>query len=264
MTAPAPRKLGLINKLGCQTLCRRGLMRLWRWSWTSIAGVCVSSALLLAVFLIAAGSGANIAPGLSVGTFVAPGVVLFAVSYSAFETSAVLVLEDKIEGTISEILMAPLAPLELLTGLILPPLFNALLAGAVVFVATMPFADYTFVDPLLALSFAVLDALVFTLIGVLAGLWADKWEHYGGVEAFLMLPLGFLSGAFFALSSLPEAARVAVICNPLYHAVNGLRAGLTGHSETNPGLGALYLAALSLSLTLLLWRLIAQGYKVRA
>ena len=263
MTAPAPRKLGLVNRLGCRTLCRRSLLRLWRWSWTSILGVCLSSTLLLAVFLIAAGEGANMVPGLSVGTFVAPGVVLFAMSYAAFESSAVLILEDKIGETISEILMAPLGPVELVTGLVLAPLANALLAGGVVFAATLPFVDYSFTDPAIAAAFAIANALVFTLMGALIGLWADKWEHYGAADAFVMLPLGFLSGGFFALSGLPEAARIAVLCNPLYHAVNGMRAGLTGQVETPLAWGVLYLGSLGMALSLLLWWLIARGYKVR-
>jgi ABC-2 type transport system permease protein len=224
----------------------------------------VSSTLLLAVFLIAAGEGVTMAPGVTVGTFVAPGVVLFAVSYAAFESSAVLILEDKIGETISEILMAPLGPLELVAGLVLAPLANALVAGGAVFVATLPFVDYNFSNPALALAFAGANALIFTLVGALIGLWADKWEHYGAADAFVMLPLGFLSGGFFALSGLPEAARIAVLCNPIYHAVNGMRAGLTGQVETPLVWGAFYLAGLGAALSLLLWWLIARGYKVRA
>ena len=264
MPRPAPRRIGSVNGLGCWTLCRRGLLRFWRWSWSSLGGICVSSVLLLAVFTLAAGSQGEMVPGMSVGTFVGPGVLFFAISYTAFESGAVLILEDKIEGTIAEVLMAPLAPLEMTAGFMLPPVVNALAAGLAVFLVTLPFTDYVFADPAMTLAFAVLDALVFALAGGLVGLWADKWEHYGAAEAFLMLPLGFLSGSFFDLASLPEPARALVQINPLFHAVNGGRSGLTGFSESSLALGAAFLVCLAVPLALLLWRLVFSGYKVRA
>ena len=260
---PSPRPIGAMNGLGCWTLCRRGLLRFWRWSWSSLGGACVSSVLLLAVFTLAAGEQGETIRGLSVGTFVAPGVLFFAIAHTAFESGAVLILEDKIEGTLSEVLMAPLAPMEMTAGFIVPPMANALVAGAVVFLVTLPFADYLFANPGVTLAFALLDALVFALIGGLVGLWADKWEHYGAAEAFLMLPLGFLSGGFFALDSLPEPARAMVQLNPLFHAVNGGRGGLTGVAEREPLLGAVFLLVLALFLAFVLWRLVISGYKVR-
>jgi ABC-2 type transport system permease protein len=264
MPGPAPRLIGSVNGLGCWTLCRRGLLRFWRWSWSSLGGICVSSVLLLAVFTLAAGERGEVVPGLSIGTFVAPGVLFFAIAHTAFESAAVLILEDKIEGTISEVLMAPLTPVEMTTGFVVPPIANALAAGVAVFLVTLPFADYAFGNPGLTLVFAVLDALVFAVAGGLVGLWADKWEHYGAAEAFLMLPLGFLSGGFFALDSLPDFAQPIIQANPLFHAVNGGRAGLTGFSESAPALGAAFLLIVAVSFAFILWRLVLKGYKVRS
>lgn len=264
MPGPAPRPIGSVNGLGCWTLCRRGLLRFWRWSWSSLGGICVSSVLLLAVFTLAAGERGEVVPGLSIGTFVAPGVLFFAIAHTAFESAAVLILEDKIEGTISEVLMAPLTPVEMTTGFVVPPIANALAAGVAVFLVTLPFADYAFGNPGLTLVFAVLDALVFAVAGGLVGLWADKWEHYGAAEAFLMLPLGFLSGGFFALDSLPDFAQPIIQANPLFHAVNGGRAGLTGFSESAPALGAAFLLIVAVSFAFILWRLVLKGYKVRS
>jgi ABC-2 type transport system permease protein len=263
MSGPAPRPIGSLNGLGCWTLCRRGLLRFWRWSWSTLGGICVSSVLLLAVFILAAGERGEVVPGLSIGTFVAPGVLFFAIAHTAFEGAAVLILEDKIEGTISEVLMAPLTALEVTAGFVVPPMISALGAGVAVFLVTLPFADYVFSNPGLTLVFAVLDALVFALAGGLVGLWADKWEHYGAAEAFLMLPLGFLSGGFFALDSLPAFARPIIQANPLFHAVNGGRDGLTGFSESAPGLGAAFLLVLAVPFALVLWSLVRSGYKVR-
>ena len=177
--SPSPREFGRVNVLGCWSYFLRGLLRFWRWSWTSILGVCVSSGLLLVVFIIAGREG-SLAAGLSIADFVAPGMILFASSMTAFEGGATLVLEDKIEGTIADVLMAPLSSAEMLVGMVLPPVFNAVATGLAIFGLTLFFTDYSYVSPLLSFAFLVLNALLFALVGALVGLWADKWDHYGG------------------------------------------------------------------------------------
>ncbi len=259
---PAPREFGRLNALGCWSYFRRGLLRFWRVSWTSILGACVSSGLLLVVFMIAGREG-SLAAGLSIAEFVAPGVILFASSMMAFEGGATLMLEDKIEGTIADVLMAPLSTGEMLVGMVLPPVFNAVATGLAVFGVTLIFTDFSFSAPLLSFAFLILNALFFALVGALVGLWADKWDHYGGAQAFLMLPLGFLSGAFFSLDALPQIGKVLVYLNPLFHSVDAARFGLTGYGQSSALIGAVVLISLSVLLTIVLWRLVHSGYKVR-
>ena len=161
---PRPRQFGRFNSLGCWSYCKRGLVRLMRWSLATLGGTCVSSGLLLAVFFLA-GRELDIAGGLSVASFIAPGIILFASSQTAFESGAMLVLEDKIEGTISDVLMAPLSPLEIVAGMIIPALLNALVAAALVFALSFLFADYSMPSPGLALAFLILNASIFSLFG---------------------------------------------------------------------------------------------------
>ena len=101
------------------------------------------------------------------------------------------------------------------------------------------------------------------LLGTFIGLWADRWEHYAMAENFVILPLGFLSGTFFTLSSLPEAARPLIALNPVFQAVGGVRYALTGYAETALLPGALLLGGLILFLWCLLWRLFVVGYKLK-
>ncbi|MDX1401310.1 MAG: ABC transporter permease [Kiloniellales bacterium] len=259
---PGPRQFGRFNGLGCWSYCKRGVIRLMRWSLATLGGTCVSSGLLLAVFVLA-GRDVNMAAGLSTASFIAPGIVLFASAYSAFEGGAVLVLEDKIEGTISDVLMAPLSALEIVAGMVVPALLNALAAAFLVFALSFFFTDYSLPAPGLALTFLVLNVLVFSLFGALIGLWAEKWDHFGGAQAFFMLPLGFISGAFFSIDALPELGRILLQLNPLYHAVAGVRLGLTGHGTGEPLVSILVLSGLSATLAVILWRLVVSGYKVR-
>ncbi len=263
MTPLVPRRFYLINLRGVWTLYRRGLVRFLRLSWHSIGGPCVSSLLFLAVFMLAAGQTGDALGGLGIGAFIAPGVVLFSLCQGAYEGAAFNVLEDKLEGMMGDILAAPLVAGEILFGYVLPAASMALLVSGLVLAMTALFVDLSLPAPLVALGFAALIALLFAQFGALAGLWADRWEQYSLAENFVVLPLGFLSGTFFSLAALPDFARAVVLGNPVFHAVNGFRYGLTGYSEGPLLAGALVLVLLNTMLGLLTWRLFAAGYKLK-
>ncbi len=263
LAPPQPRRFGAVNWLGLGTLVRRGLLRFLRMVWGSLGGPCISSLLFLAVFVVAASDMGELAPGIGVMQFIAPGIVMFGLGHAAFENAAFPVLDGKLEGTIGDILAAPLTPLEILAGYVLPAVLNALIIGAVILLLASLFVGWQLHAAAAALGFAAGAALLFALLGTLTGIWADKWEHYSMAENFLVLPLGFLSGSFFSLASLPEAGRLVIALNPVFYAVDGFRYGLTGHAESSLLLGAGLLAALDLALWVLAWRLFASGYKIK-
>jgi ABC-2 type transport system permease protein len=98
---------------------------------------------------------------------------------------------------------------------------------------------------------------------MLIGLWADKWEHYAAAETFLMMPLMLLSGTFYSIEVLPEIGRDIIAGNPMFYLIDGVRAGLIGHAESDLAVGGLFLLLLCLGLGMLLWRLLERGYKIR-
>jgi ABC-2 type transport system permease protein len=263
MATPAPRRFGAVNWRGLGALAGRGVRRFFKEALESLGGPAVSSLLLLAVFALAAGGAVEIVPGMALTAFLAPGIAVFVLGHAAFEHAAVPLLYDKLEGMIGDLLAAPLSPLEILTGYLLAALCNALLVGALVLALAFLFVDLRIYDLSALLGFALAAALLFALLGTLVGLWAERWERYAMAESFLVLPLGFLSGTFFTLSSLPEAARPLIAFNPVFQAVGGVRYALTGYAETALLPGALGLAALDLALWLLVWRLFAVGYKLK-
>ncbi|MEM7225175.1 MAG: ABC transporter permease [Pseudomonadota bacterium] len=264
MSVPQPRQVGIISWLGIRALLRRALTRFMKESWNSIGGPIVSSLLFLAVFALAAGGRAEIVPGLGVLAFVAPGLVVVVMGMNAFTYAAMPLLEDKIEGIIMDLLAAPLSAFELVCGYALAATFCGLLVGTLVLALTGLFVDYAIHDLAALVGFGVLAALLFAVLGALVGLWADRWEHYSAAENFLILPLGFLSGAFFSLAELPELARQLIALNPIFYLIDGVRYGLTGHAEANLGAGVLYVGSLTLVLWVLLWRLFVRGYKIKA
>jgi ABC-2 type transport system permease protein len=241
----------------------RGVWRFFRFGLEMLGGPLVSSLLFLLVFVVGQGDLGDMVPGVALREFIAPGVVIYAVAYTAFENAAGMIVFDKMEGTIADVQMAPLSPLEVMAGFALSSATCGLASGVLVCLATAIFVDYSHFDATLVLGFAVAAALFFALLGTIAGLWAERWDHYGAVEGFLVVPLGLLSGTFFTVERLPEAFRDWIYFNPVFYAIDGFRAGLIGHAETSPALGAGILAALNLGLALLAWRLFAAGYKIK-
>ena len=260
---PQPRHFGPVNTRGLWTLYRRGVNRHIKWGWESLGGPCASALLFLAIFTLAAGDRLSFDAGLTVAQFIAPGIVIFSLAHAAYESAAAALIHDKHEGCIADLLGAPLSPLELVLGHVGAAATNGLITGAAVLALALLFADLSWHAGWALIGFALLTALLFGAVGTLTGLWADRWEHYSAVESFIMLPLMFLSGAFFTLDSLPQAAQLAVLANPLFHAVDGLRFGLTGFAQENTLLGAGLLLIATLALSLLAWRLFAIGYKVK-
>ena len=259
---PRFRGLGALNWRGMWSLVRREQMRFWRYAGESIAGPAVSSLMFLAVFQLALGDEGPL-PGVTMAQFLVPGIAMFSLAHSAFESAAVPLFNDKIEGIITDVLGAPLTPLEVISALALGAAGNALITTAVVLALMAVFVELPLVAPLAAFGFALAAALLFALLGLIVAICAERWDHYSAAETFLVFPIAVLSGAFFAVSSLPAEVQWLFRANPVFHALEGFRFGFTGQSQEPPLLAAAVLAAMIAGLGLLAWRLYARGYKLK-
>jgi ABC-2 type transport system permease protein len=261
--APRPRRFGAVNWRGLWSLYRRDVVRFFRYWLESLGGPAVSSLLFLAVFDLALGDPDRLVQGVTLAQFIAPGIVMFSLTHSAFESAAVPIIYDKHEGMIGDIIGAPMTPLEIVAAYALSATSNAITTGAVILALMALFVPLPPHAIALVLGFAVASALLFALVGIVVGIWSDRWDNYSAAETFLMLPLGLLSGAFFPVENLPEAARWIFAINPVFHAVEGFRAGFTGQAQESLLVAAAVLAVLIAGLGLLAWRLFAAGYKIK-
>ena len=259
-----PAGYRLVNWRGLWALYfDRGVWRFLRFGLEMLGGPLVSSLLFLLVFVVGQGSLSEMQPGVGVEEFIAPGIVLYAVIYTSFSNAAAMIVFDKMEGTIADVQMAPLSPLEVMAGFTLSSATCGLASGLLVGLATLVFVDYSYFGATVILGFAVAAALLFALLGTIAGLWAERWDHYGAVEGFVIVPLGLLSGTFYSVERLPEAFRDWIYFNPVFYAIDGFRSGFIGQAETSLAQGAAILGALILVLGFLAWRLVAAGYKIK-
>ena len=260
---PVLRRMGAANWSGLWAHYKRCVMVFFHFVALELGGPVVTSLLFLAVFTLALGGAGEWRPGVSVTQFIAPGIVMFMILHQGFQHAAFMILEDKLEGTIADTLMAPLSALEILAGYVLGAATTAVVVGAVLIALLTPLVGLPLGAPWAIALYGVAAAVLFALIGVLVGIWAERWEHYSAAESFLILPLGVMSGAFFGLDALAEEARWLVAINPVHYAIEGFRWGFFQISESALTLGFGLLVALNLMLFMLNWRLMAIGYKLK-
>jgi len=230
----------------------------------SIAGPAITSLIFLAVFQIALGDRPDPMPGVTLAQFLAPGIVMFSLANGAFEASAVALFHDKIEGMIGDILGAPMTPLEAVAAFALAAASNALVTASVILAIMAVFIDLPLHAPLAIAGFALGAALLFALLGVIVGICAERWDHFSAAETFLVFPIALLSGAFFAVSSLPAEVQWLFKANPVFHALEGFRYGFVGQAQESLVLAAGVLLSLIGVSGALAWRLFAKGYKLKA
>ncbi len=260
----AVREFGLVNGRGLMVLCRRGIGRFLAQWQESLAGPLASSFLFLLVFVLARGGRGDVWPGVDWASFIAGGIVMFSACHAAFESLAMNLLHDKMEGMMQDVVAAPLTPLEIVLGWLSSAVVNGFLVGCLVGLVMMPFVDWHLIWPLSSLLFALLGILLFALVGLLVGLWAEKWDHYAFAETFLILPLALLSGTFYLKEDLPAMGETLLQLNPVFYAFDGFRAGLLGRADSSALVGQAYLLALCLLLALLAWQLVARSWRLKA
>ena len=261
---PSPRAFGRVNWLGLASLYRREVTRyLAEWPET-LGGAAVSALLFLAVFHLALEAAPAPLPGVSLVAFLVPGLITVTVAQKSFEAAAYSILFDKLEGTIADVLTPPLSAGERALAYAAAAASSGLAAGSVVAAVLIPFAPWPKISPLPLAFFAAAVAVFHALFGIAAGLKADRWDNLAATQTFVLVPLIYLSGAFFPTAELPEAGRLAVLLNPVHYAVDGMRFAWLGSSELSPGPGAALLLLLDLALLALVWRLFARGYKLKA
>ena len=259
------RHYGPVNWRGLWVFySRKAILRFLRYGLESIAGPVVSSCIFVTVFVLALDGGTAMSPGLTLAQFVIPGIAMFTLAQVAFDSAAVMIIHDKHDGIIEDVLMAPLTPLEVTLGYTLGAATNGLITGGVLMGIFTLFVDLPFTHPFLALAFALGGTLLFALVGVVVGIWAERWDHFSAAETFLVMPLGLLSGTFFSLDRVPAAFDWLLLGNPMFHAINGFRLALTGHSDAPVWIGSLFVVGLTLLLGFVAWRLFAVGYRIKA
>ncbi|MDZ4761937.1 MAG: ABC transporter permease [Alphaproteobacteria bacterium] len=264
--ALAPRAYGSVNWIGLWTLCLRETRRFWKVGMQTLFAPVVSSILMLFVFKLAIPGGAALPGGLDFASFLTPGIVMMAVLTNAFANTSSSLIIAKVQGNSVDFLMPPLSPIELTLGFLSGSVTRGVLVGLVTYVSVWAMQITPFnVEHVWAIAYyAIIGSLFMGAVGLLGGIWADKFDHMAAVQNFVIAPLTMLSGTFYPLSRLGDPFESISHANPFFHLIDGFRYGFTGQHEGDLAFGAIYVLAITLALCALCWRLLRSGYKLKA
>jgi ABC-2 type transport system permease protein len=258
------RRFGAVNWIGLRTLYGREVRRFASIYAQTVMAPVLTSALFMLVFILAFGERRGEVAGIGFAAFLAPGILMMSVIQNAFANSSSSILVAKIQGNIVDTLMPPLSPGEVLVGYALGGATRGVVCAVVTGVMIFPFAGVGLAHPLWAAGFILSGSLMLALMGVLAGIYADKFDQMSAITNFVITPLSFLSGTFYSITVLPEPFLTLSHFNPFFYLIDGFRYGAVGVSDADPALGLAVTMAMNIVLAAIGWRWFHRGYHLKS
>lgn len=261
---PEPRGYAGVNWLGLKTLYLREVRRFWKVGMQTVAAPVVTTLLYMLIFVVATQGARGVVAGVSYAGFIAPGLVMMAILNNAFANASSSLIQAKIMGTAPDFLTPPLTPAELAAGFSLGAATRGVFVGLITALAVIPFAGFHMAQPWAVVFYALGAALMLGMVGVLAGVWAEKFDHLATVTNFVIMPLTFLSGTFYQVGRLPEPFATASHYNPFFYLIDGLRYGYIGHADGSLAVGVVMTLVLNALLAVACWRLFKSGWRLKS
>ena len=196
--------------------------------------------------------------------FLFPGLIMMTIIQNAFMNNSSSILMSKVQGNIVDLLMPPLSNVEIILAFTLAGITRGLASAVACALVMMPFIEVTVYNLWIILIFAILASAIMSLIGMISGIWAEKWDHLGTVGNFVIVPLSFLSGTFYSITVLPDAIQRASLINPFFYMIDGFRFGFLGASDSSISHAFTILIIVLISLIVINYLMLKTGYKLRA
>ncbi|MDE2416647.1 MAG: ABC transporter permease [Burkholderiales bacterium] len=249
---------------GWQMLLYKEVLRFWKVSFQTVAAPVLTAVLYLMIFGHVLEDHVKVYDSISYTAFLVPGLVMMSILQNAFANSSSSIIQSKIMGNMVFLLLTPLSHWHWFVAYVGSSIARGLVVGGGVFLVTAWFTHLSFVAPWWILVFAILGAALLGTLGLIAGLWAEKFDQLAAFQNFIIMPMTFLSGVFYSIGSLPEFWQRMSHLNPFFYMIDGFRHGFFGVSDASPwlSLGVVGLAlAVSSALAIYLLRI---GYKIRS
>jgi len=249
--------------IGFQTLLYKEVLRFWKVALQTVMAPVMTALLYLLIFGHAFQSRVEVYPGVAYTSFLIPGLVMMSVLQNAFSNSSSSLIQSKITGNLVFMLLPPLSHWEIFSAYTLASMVRGLMVGFGVFIVTIWFVPVSFAAPLYIVAFAILGSAILGILGLIAGIWAEKFDQLAAFQSFLIMPLTFLSGVFYSTYALPPLWREVSRLNPFFYMIDGFRYGFFGASDIDPLKSLAIVASFAVVLTILALRMLARGYKLR-
>ncbi|MBL8416368.1 MAG: ABC transporter permease [Propionivibrio sp.] len=247
---------------GFRTLLYKEVLRFWKVSFQTVAAPVLTALLYLLIFSHVLDAQVLV-NGVRYAAFLIPGLVMMSVLQNAFANSSSSLIQSKVTGSIVFVLLPPISYVEFFLAYVVAALLRGLMVGLGVLVATAWLAPLTFVAPFWILAFAIMGGGIMGSLGMIAGIWADKFDQLAGFQNFLIMPLTMLSGVFYSIHSLPLFWQQVSHFNPVFYMIDGFRFGFFGVSDVAPGTSLAVVAVSFIIVALTTLALLRSGYKLR-
>ena len=252
------------NFLSVWSLFKKEVLRFMKVGIQTVIGPAVSSLLFLAVFNLALGRSVPTINGFGFASFIAPGLIMMTILQNAFANSASSIGQAKSQGSIVDVLMAPLGDFELTLGYVGGSVIRGLICGIVTSIGILIFIPLSIYSFSALVFYAFMGSLMMGSMGTIVGIWADKWDQQQGITNFIVLPLTFLSGTFYSISRLPDIWQNFAIFNPFFYNIDGFRYAFLGQSDSSLFIGSITLIIINFLLFFLCYLMFKTGYKLRS
>ena len=262
-TTPSAVPVKGFQALGFLTLLKKEMLRFFKVSFQTVAAPVLTALLYLLIFSHVLEGNVKVFEGIGYTSFLVPGLVMMSVLQNAFANSSSSVIQSKITGNIVFVLLPPLSHWELYAAYVIAAMVRGMVVGFGVFIVTVWFTHISFVSPLWILSFALLGSALLGTLGLIGGVWADKFDQIAAFQNFFIMPMTFLSGVFYSVKSLPAFWQGLSHLNPFFYMVDGFRYGFFGKSDVSPWVSLGVVAAALGVVAAIALRMLSSGYKLR-
>jgi ABC-2 type transport system permease protein len=248
---------------GFSTLFYKELLRFYKVSFQTILAPVLTALLYLLIFSHVLDAHVEVYPGVRYAAFLVPGLAMMSLLQNAFANSSSSLIQSKVTGNIVFVLLPPLSHLEFFAAYVLAAAVRGLVVGAGVFLVTVIFIPVPVHNLLWVLAFALFGAAILGAMGIIAGIWADKFDQLAAFQNFVIVPATFLSGVFYSIHSLPPFWQQVSHLNPFFYMIDGFRHGFFGASDVSPWLSLAIVAGFLFALSFATLALLKRGYKLR-
>jgi len=256
--------MSAIDLAGAGTLFRKEVLRFWKVAFQTVAAPVLTAVLYLLIFGHVLEDHVEVFPGVRYTSFLVPGLVMMSVLQNAFANTSSSLIQSKITGNLVFLLLTPLSHWAWFVAYVGASAVRGLVVGLGVLLVTVWFAPLHLAEPWWVLVFAALGAGMLGALGLIAGLWAEKFDQLAAFQNFIVMPMTFLSGVFYSVKSLPGVWQAASHLNPFFYMIDGFRRGFFGASDVSPWLSLAVVGTSFLVVSAIALRLLASGYKLRS
>ncbi len=257
--------MSLINEQtrGVYTLFKKEVLRFWRVAFQTIASPVITALLYLLIFSHVLEGRVQVYDDVPYTAFLIPGLIMMSLLQNAFANSSSSLVQSKVMGNIIFVLLTPLTYLQFFLAFLAAAVVRGLVVGLSIYLVALFFVDLSIVHIAWVIAFAVLGSALLGTFGIIAGIWADRFDQMAAFQNFVIMPLTFLSGVFYSIHSLPPIWQIISKFNPFFYMIDGFRYGFFGKGDISPWVSLVVVSVFLALLVLLSLKMLKSGYKLR-